>query len=58
MSDGRKVTPELVRQAIQDELARKPGLPQKKLAAELFESMMTRSDFQEFLTTAAYEYID
>ena len=58
MNDGRTVTKELVKQAIQDELARKPGLPTKKLAAELFESMMTRPDFQEFLTTAAYEYID
>jgi malate synthase len=58
MNDGRTVTRELVKQAIQDELARKPGLSTKKLAAELFESMMTRPDFQEFLTTAAYEYID
>jgi malate synthase len=58
MTDGKTVTVELVKQAISDELARKPGLPSKKLAAELFESMMTRPQFQEFLTTAAYEYID
>jgi malate synthase len=58
MSDGKTVTVELVKQAIQDELTRKPGLPTKKLAAELFESMMTKPRFQEFLTTAAYEYID
>lgn len=58
MNDGRPITAELVKQAIKDELTRKSGLPTKPLAAELFESMMTRSDFQEFLTTAAYEYID
>jgi malate synthase len=58
LSDGKTVNVELVKQAIRDELERKPGLPTKKLAAELFESMMTRPQFQEFLTTAAYEYID
>jgi len=58
MSDGRTVTPELVRQAIDDEVAAKPGTPNKKVAASLFADMMTRADFQEFLTTAAYQYID
>jgi malate synthase len=58
LSDGRTVTAELAKQAIQDELASKPGLPTKKIAARLFESMMTGDRFQEFLTTAAYEYID
>jgi malate synthase len=58
LDDGRTVTAEMVKQAIADELAAKPGLPTKKLAAELFESMMTGGRFQEFLTTAAYEHID
>lgn len=58
LSDGRTVTAEMVKQAIADELAAKPGLPTKKLAASLFESMMTGGQFQEFLTTAAYAYID
>jgi malate synthase len=58
MNDGRTVTMEVVKEAIADELARKPGLPTKRLASKLFEDMMTRQDFQEFLTTAAYEYID
>jgi malate synthase len=58
MNDGRTVTADLAKEAIRDELTRKPGLPTKKLAADLFESMMTRPEFQEFLTTAAYEYID
>ncbi|MEP7366119.1 MAG: malate synthase A [Acidobacteriota bacterium] len=58
LSDGRTVTAEMVKQAIADELETKPGLPTKKLAAQLFQSMMTGGQFQEFLTTAAYEYID
>jgi malate synthase len=58
LSDGRNVTSDLVRQAIDDELAAHPGTPNKKLAASLFADMMTRSDFQEFLTTAAYQHID
>jgi len=28
------------------------------VAAEIFADMMTRTDFQEFLTTAAYARID
>ena len=58
LSDGRTVTPDLVRQAIDDEPAAHPGTPNKKLAASLFADMMTRSDFQEFLTTAAHQHID
>jgi malate synthase len=58
LADGRNVTPELVRDAIATELREKPGTPNKKVAAELFESMMTRPDFEEFLTIPAYERID
>ena len=58
MTDGRRVTAELVRAAIDSELASKPGTPAKKRAAEIFADMMTREDFQEFLTTAAYQDID
>jgi malate synthase len=58
LDDGRTVSPDLVRQAIDDELASKPGTPNKKLAAAIFADMMTRDDFQEFLTTAAYNHID
>lgn len=57
LADGRPVTAELVRQAIQDDLA-KPGLPTKPLAADLFQQMMVPGEFQEFLTTAAYAHID
>jgi malate synthase len=58
LADGRAVTPELVRETIATEVREKPGTANKKVAAGLFESMMTRADFQEFLTTAAYEHID
>jgi malate synthase len=58
LSDGRAVSADLVRQAIDDELASKPGSPNKKVAASIFADMMTRDDFQEFLTTAAYNYIE
>jgi malate synthase len=58
LTDGRRVTAELVRAAIDSELASKPGTPAKKRAAEIFADMMTREDFQEFLTTAAYQDID
>jgi malate synthase len=58
LADGREVSADLVRQAIDDELASKPGSPNKKVAASIFADMMTRDDFQEFLTTAAYNYIE
>jgi len=58
LTDGRTVTPELVRAAIDHELTSKPGTPNKRRAAEIFADMMTRDDFQEFLTTAAYQHID
>lgn len=58
MADGRVVTPELVRASIDHELTAKPGTPNKLIAAEIFADMMTRDDFQEFLTTAAYQHLD
>ena len=58
MSDGRVVTPELVRQTIDKELAEKPGSPSKPLAAKLFAEMMTKDEFTEFLTLVAYDHID
>ncbi len=57
MSDGRTVTPDLVHAAIAQELASKPDTPNKQRAAEIFAEMMTRDDFEEFLTTAAYKEI-
>ena len=58
LENGAPVTASLVRQAIEDELAAKPGTANKKVAAELFSEMMTREEFPEFLTTAAYQKID
>jgi malate synthase len=58
LADGRTVTSDLVKDAIARELREKPGTPNKQLAASLFADMMTRPDFQEFLTLAAYKHID
>ncbi|MCC6538001.1 MAG: malate synthase A [Bryobacterales bacterium] len=58
LADGRTVTPELVRETIDKELAEKPGTPNKPLAAKLFAEMMTSGEFTEFLTLVAYDHID
>ena len=66
MSDGRPVTAELVRRTIPEELDKIRGLigPERfekgkyELASRLFEDMMTRSDYTEFLTLVAYDHID
>jgi malate synthase len=66
LSDGRTVTPQLVRQAIAEELEKlrqQLGVERFdssgfKTAAQIFESMMTSADFPEFLTLVAYDHID
>ncbi|MEX2262626.1 MAG: malate synthase A [Bryobacteraceae bacterium] len=66
MSDGRVVTADLVKQTIPevlDQLRGQLGAPRFDggkfdLASRLFEDMMTRSEFPEFLTTVAYDHID
>ncbi len=58
LADGRAVTPEMVRAAVDKELADKPGTPNKKLASQLFLDMMTGEEFTEFLTLVAYDHID
>jgi malate synthase len=65
-SDGRPVTAARVRRVMAEELERLRARlgPERfdsgrfELAARLFEDMMTREDFQEFMTLAAYEYLD
>jgi malate synthase len=57
LDDGRPVTPELVKQAIQEVLTKFPG-GKFPLAARVFEKMMLSGDFSEFLTLPAYQYID
>jgi malate synthase len=54
LNDGRTVTETLMRQAI-DEQAR-PGDSGK--AAQIFQELITSTDFPEFLTLVAYQYID
>jgi malate synthase len=62
LDDGRKVTPELVRAYIPEELAKVkqlvgPQSPTYDRAAQIFEQMSTQDDFAEFLTLPLYEEI-
>jgi malate synthase len=65
MDDGRPVTHALVQETTADVLARLRARQGPRydparlaLAAELFERMMTGSDFAEFLTLVGYEHLD
>jgi malate synthase len=55
--DGRPVTAAMVREVLNDVLAQTSG-GQFALAGQLFERMMTGSEFPEFLTTVAYDYVE
>ena len=60
LEDGRKVTPELVRALIPEELAKVkelvgPKAPTYERAAQIFEQMSTQEEFAEFLTLGLYE---
>lgn len=60
LEDGRKVTAELVRQLIAEELpkVKATGVPGKfDRAAEIFEVMSTQEKFEEFLTLPLYEEV-
>jgi len=57
LSNGRRVTQELVRGVIADQKNRLPGERMAE-AAQIYEQMMTDPDFAEFLTLVAYDYID
>ena len=57
LSDGRPVTQEMVRQTIAEQKNKLNGGRMRE-AAEIFERMMTSTDFAEFLTLVAYDYID
>jgi malate synthase len=57
LSDGRAVTQEMVRQIIAEQKSKLKG-GRISDAAGIFERMMTNSDFAEFLTLEAYDYID
>jgi len=66
LADGRRITTDLVRRTMADELdkLREQLGPARydsgkfALASQLFDRMMTGTDFPEFLTTVAYEYLD
>jgi malate synthase len=66
LADGRRVTTELVRRTMAVELGklREQLGPARfdsgkfDLASQLFDRMMTGTDFPEFLTTVAYDHID
>jgi len=66
LADGRRITADLVRQTMARELGklREQLGPARfdsgkfDLASTLFERMMTGTDFPEFLTTVAYDYLD
>jgi len=57
LKDGRVVTPTLVRQIITEQKNELNGSRMED-AAKIFERMMTSSEFPEFLTLAAYRYLD
>jgi malate synthase len=57
LSNGRKVTQELVREAIAEQKNRLPGTRMVE-AAQIYEQMIADPDFTEFLTLVAYDYID
>ncbi len=60
LDDGRVVTPELVKGILASETARHADNPNGKfkIAADIFGKMMLDSEFSEFLTLPAYEYLD
>jgi malate synthase len=66
LNDGRPVTADLVRKTISEELskisshigAQSYAKSKFDLAGKLFEEMMTKPEFTEFLTLVAYEHID
>ena len=57
LSDGRPVTQEMVRNVIAEQKDKLKG-GRISDAADIFQRMMTSSDFAEFLTLEAYDYID
>jgi malate synthase len=58
LNDGRKITPEMVREIVATMLQR-PGWDggKYKQAAELFEKLALSEELTEFLTLAAYRYL-
>jgi malate synthase len=57
LDDGRTVTADVVRAAIAEETEKLQDKPGIELASQLFESMVTKPEFTEFLTLVGYEHI-
>ena len=61
LDDGRAITPELVKQLADEEIAKLPAEePGRRFieAREVFEQVALADEFVEFLTLPAYELID
>jgi malate synthase len=61
LDDGRQITPELVKQITDEELAKLPAEDEGRRfieARQVFEQVALADDFVEFLTLPAYELID
>jgi malate synthase len=58
LSDGRPVSRELVKQIIAEEAGKLKGRPGVDEAARLFEEMILKPEFTEFLTLVAYDHIN
>jgi malate synthase len=57
LSDGQEATPELVRSVISEQRNKLQG-DRVASAAELFDHMITRPTFAEFLTLEAYDHLE
>jgi malate synthase len=60
LDDGRKITSEMFRRILDDEIAKVKHSSTNKFAAarQLFDRITTEDDFAEFLTLPAYEHLD
>lgn len=66
LDDGRTITPELVHRIIHDELGRmRERLGKERfeagrfdIASRIFQDLVTRRQFVEFMTLVAYDYLD
>ena len=66
LADGRQVTPQLVKQTIAEELdklrenlgAERFNAGRFELAARIFDEMTSATDYTDFMTLVAYDYID
>jgi malate synthase len=66
LPDGRKITSDLARETLREELTKLRGAIGQKvydsgrfdLASEIFEDITTSDEFVPFLTIPAYEHLD